>query len=194
MGLNMYTINREIRLDSGERALITLKLEHHTGANKRTISGGELPRGYVSVSITGELAPKGVRYGTNASSYGQIVDALPSDHPIRWAWNNFHLNDLKAGCIHQIDAGIDELGATCEQCGYKWGSAWLVEPIDGLTLRAILSVFGAPNGVTIVTHDRVAVDVLPDYWGAVDYLHKVQPQSIEYAVNYGGWDTKVLTN
>ncbi|MBK9272780.1 MAG: hypothetical protein IPM48_14440 [Saprospiraceae bacterium] len=52
---------------------------------------------------------------------------------IKWldfldVWENWHLNDLTAGCEHQIALGWDSYdehpSEPCPTCGYKYGTAW----------------------------------------------------------------------
>ena len=86
-------------------------------------------------------------------------------------WEKWHLNDLKAGCIHQRaekweDVLLDEskpktqdnmaswtypkdnpkglLTKKCKKCGYKYGSAWLYEPIDKVDLSLICRLLNVP--------------------------------------------------
>ena len=48
-------------------------------------------------------------------------------------WDKWHLNDMKAGCIHQRELGwssYDEHPSEpCPVCGYKYGSSWLKEDL-----------------------------------------------------------------
>lgn len=47
-------------------------------------------------------------------------------------WDAYHLNDLRAGCQHQQDAGYTyekNRGHVCPLCGYKIGTAWKVKNI-----------------------------------------------------------------
>jgi hypothetical protein len=46
-------------------------------------------------------------------------------------WQRWHLNDMRAGCTHQRDArwNMDQLSQPCPVCGYRFGSAWLTEPV-----------------------------------------------------------------
>ena len=47
-------------------------------------------------------------------------------------WERWHLNDMRAGCVHQraMDWNVDEhLGKPCPICGYKYGYVWIFEPI-----------------------------------------------------------------
>jgi hypothetical protein len=40
-------------------------------------------------------------------------------------WDEWHLNDMNAGCVHQTDFA----SAPCPVTGYKWGHAWLFKPL-----------------------------------------------------------------
>lgn len=50
-------------------------------------------------------------------------------------WRRWHLNDMRAACAHQApvydDRGRPDLDATpaCPVTGYRYGHAWLVEPV-----------------------------------------------------------------
>jgi hypothetical protein len=46
-------------------------------------------------------------------------------------WENWHLNDMQAGCTHQraLNWGNDKISKPCPECGYKYGSKWLFEPV-----------------------------------------------------------------
>ena len=45
-------------------------------------------------------------------------------------WKRWHLNDMKAGCIHQRDTKIKyEVGEKCKKCGYRYGHSWLYEEV-----------------------------------------------------------------
>lgn len=62
-------------------------------------------------------------------------------------WHRWHLNDMQSGCIHQesryqADARErpawnneytgstgDTLSGPCAECGYRYGTAWLYEPL-----------------------------------------------------------------
>lgn len=83
--------------------------------------------------------------------YGQICDTLKDciqhgkyrqlNYPwetiakLLEVWDRWHLNSLRAGCEHQRRLGWDSLpheetiGKACPVCGYKYGSAWLHEPL-----------------------------------------------------------------
>jgi len=175
---------KELRLFNGDRARVVLRLKSALPNGRKTIGLDDVPsRGYVRVSIVGEIAPHGVRYGTNAGSYGQIVDSLPSG-ALRDVWQRYHLNDMSAACAHM--SGGAKLGDRCAVCGYSYGTAWLVDVLAVDEIVSVLRVFGAAPDVVIVTHDGVPVAVMPDGVAAGEYLHRVQPHSWDYALTHGG--------
>ena len=64
----------------------------------------------------------------------------------------WHLNDLRAGCAHQTVVHEDgpygrrpslELTAPCPVTGYRYGSAWLLEPVPADELEELRALFGA---------------------------------------------------
>jgi hypothetical protein len=67
-------------------------------------------------------------------SMGTVRDLL--------ALGRYHLNDMKPGCVHQEkNAGLDS--PPCPETGYKWGHAWLVEPLpDWLTADYLRTLLG----------------------------------------------------
>lgn len=61
-------------------------------------------------------------------SAGQIVESLRQWFPEVVPYLKWHLNDMKAECVHQEARGetwILNPSAVCPDCGYKLGSAWL---------------------------------------------------------------------
>lgn len=65
-------------------------------------------------------------------------------------WERNHLNDMNAGCEHQralkwdIDGYDKHPSEPCPKCGYKYGSAWIYEPITKKDLREIVSLLNVP--------------------------------------------------
>jgi len=148
-----------------------------------TVRHGEsLPYGFVRVSVSGELAPKGVRFGTNASSYGQVVrEDMPAN--LRRVWERWHLNDMRAGCEHQGPGS--QLGETCPS-GYGYGTAWLVDPLTVGGAQEILATFDAPIDAVIIARDGLVVDIVP----SGDVLRRMQSlvsYSVYHAVTHEGW-------
>lgn len=71
-------------------------------------------------------------------------------HAIEVLWREWHLNDTVAGCAHQVvPAGIRDadpigyLGDHIKRCpitGYRWGSQWLIKPLNDSALERIASL------------------------------------------------------
>lgn len=68
----------------------------------------------------------------------QLLDATNPQHAELIALSKYHLNGMRAGCIHQTAVYRDgrygrevDLDATppCPITGYKYGSAWLLEEL-----------------------------------------------------------------
>jgi hypothetical protein len=176
---------KDMRLTNGDRARITLRLETVTGVNGETVYHMPTPPKFLRVSISGEIAPKGVRFGTDCGAFGQIYDRLPKPSPLYNAWRSLHLNDMRAGCIHQDSTS--QVGDVCNS-GYSYGSKWLTKLINPAQISDLLRLFGAPDTAVIVSRDSVAVAVFPDYPAAMEFMHNNTSSSIDWAVKYEGWD------
>ena len=66
-------------------------------------------------------------------------------------WRDWHLNDMRAGCAHQTIVREDgpygsrpslTLTKPCPETGYRYGSAWLVEPLTDEAYRTLDRLFG----------------------------------------------------
>jgi len=61
-------------------------------------------------------------------------------------WHLWHLNDMRAGCVHQRALGWDKEGydlhpsEPCPTCGYKYGSAWLKEDVPEDVLAFLVNL------------------------------------------------------
>ena len=94
--------------------------------------------------------------GDSANAYGgqavEVLDDLryssltPSEvQQLRDIWERWHLNNLKAGCIHQGDVDthskdwekLSEVETSKCPEGYRYGSAWLVEPLPYSVVKFI---------------------------------------------------------
>jgi hypothetical protein len=100
---------------------------------------------------------------TDYISYGQITDVLAElttyapgfdagkAAKLAALWERWHLNDMRAGCVHQGEPAYRQgrygpevdLSSVppCPETGYRYGSAWLVEELpEGFEaeLRALL--------------------------------------------------------
>lgn len=110
------------------------------------------------LSITGVEGP--MKNGNCKGSCGQTLNALYNLNTLfdGWTkdkvkklgkvWKKWHLNDMRAGCVHQRELGWkplpykfdpekgrasvdpdDPVGKPCPECGYKYGTQWLWEPV-----------------------------------------------------------------
>lgn len=101
---------------------------------------------------------------------GQIIDDLRTAKPdpqSSWTqadidslvaiWERWHLNTMRAGCAHQPKSSIVyenkpyrrvdlENTPRCPVTGYKWGSAWLAEPIPDDVLVEFHRLMDLPIG------------------------------------------------
>lgn len=178
-------VSKLFRLDSGDRASVSATFTHQSLGQGETVAHDtSLPYGYVRVSIVGEVAPKGVRFGTNASGYGQVREDMPSR--LRRVWARWHLNDMRAGCTHQ-GGPSRVIGEPCPFTGYRYGHAWLVDPLTLSGALDILRAMDAPANVTVLAHDDIAVGVFDSMSEAVAYLHSVTSYSWDHAIRHEGW-------
>lgn len=104
------------------------------------------------LSITGD-GWEANSYGRLVESFGgQCVDELAAEFPaaaeLVRLWDEWHLNDMRAGCEHQRALGWrrydDHPSEPCPTCGYKYGTAWLYEAIPPVVLARLQTAdFGA---------------------------------------------------
>lgn len=95
-----------------------------------------------NLSITGVEGP--LRNGDARGACGQIVMhgfhlisyapgwSAPLVQAFRVCWERWHLNDMQAACEHQRARGetwTTHPSATCPDCGYRLGQAWLMEEL-----------------------------------------------------------------
>ena len=94
------------------------------------------------ISFTGETY---LKHSSRPDSCGQAQGSAPL--ALVALWNRWHLNDMRAGCKHQearyratpaerpthtngyMGTAGDTLSGLCSECGYRYGSAWLFEPL-----------------------------------------------------------------
>lgn len=166
-------------LDSGGGRLVVyagleLRPERIIGSGQ-TVTHGVVPAGSLEVSIVGSTYVA-TRSGSRDRRYrdmvsgGQNVDDIravgtPAALRIADLWDRWHLNGLRAACVHQ-DAAAREIAARlpgysndrarwaeysalpCPE-GYRYGSAWLYEPIPDAVLAELRTLFGKPEGWTL---------------------------------------------
>lgn len=101
---------------------------------------------FLSLGIMGTVWRTRHRTNEDCESAGQIVDHIdpativPADglrlgdiERLCEIWRRWHLNDMRANCAHQAHVWpLPKDLATipvCPETGYKYGTAWLVEPL-----------------------------------------------------------------
>jgi hypothetical protein len=142
----------EVKLE--KTTLETYPDHKDTPLTKETVTHDQVVN-YITLTISG-FAHKTVRsdweYG------GQIIEQIRNlAHPcipqdkldqIVTIWQRWHLNNIKAACIHQTDFGnVDstdwQTKANVEtvKCpkGYRYGSKWLLEPLPQSVIDTIKS-------------------------------------------------------
>ena len=128
------------RTADGARVFVTVETSEQTGHSQTTHH--DPISAWTRISITGEIIEK---YHHEATSGGQITSALLkiTDFAPGWnwgkvrtlvrLWEQYHLNDMKAACAHQVRVGTTtsenlDLTPVCPVTGYRYGRAWLVLP------------------------------------------------------------------
>ena len=100
---------------SGDRTVVTLEVRQRDD-------------GHVYASFISDVYRKHSSY---MSGGGQWQGSAP--RRLKDLWDRWHLNDMRAGCEHQRALGWtsydDHPSEPCPECGYKFGSAWLFEPL-----------------------------------------------------------------
>lgn len=178
--------SKVFRMADGDRCDVLVTMRSEVQGDRMTVDGDRLPYGFVSVSFTGERAPWGVRFGTNASSYGQVRPGLEDDPALSRAWARWHLNGSRAGCRHQ-GGPSREIGEVCPFDGYRYGSAWLIDPLTLDGALDIVRVMDAPASVTVLAHDDVAVGVFSSMQKALAHLQETVSYSWDHAIRNEGW-------
>jgi hypothetical protein len=80
--------------------------------------------------------------GFNGGSVKQLAELIP-----------YHLNATRGACAHQIpDQGFDN--PNCPATGYRYGSAWLVEPLPKGFLAHVKSLFANSDRAKIWEEGR----------------------------------------
>lgn len=132
------------------RVYVDVTVRRRTGEGFRTIEH-ELSGAFDELAITGSVyAGKSGKLDSQFVSGGQCVGDAASvladggrlargaaEADVRLiveAWPRWHLNGMRAGCAHVEPVGDTASGRLdstpeCPVSGYRWGSAWLVEPL-----------------------------------------------------------------
>lgn len=148
------------RTADGTRLWVSIELTRHERPSS-TVEHAEITE-YVRLAIQGE-GFHGRRKRDDIDFTGQTVDTLREvTQPAKgWTvtelqrlatlWERWHLNDMRAGCAHVTPViETDQYGRTvpsltltpvCPVSGYRYGHAWLVEPLPA-EVEAEIRAFG----------------------------------------------------
>lgn len=126
------------------RVYVTVGLTWHD-SEMQTVQH-ETADGFWRLSMVGEVVEFAHRDAATAGQCSEylleVVDpearTLDQIRDMHDTWERWHLNDLQAGCAHQRVVWEDsEYGRRpslsdtlpCPESGYRYGSAWLTEPL-----------------------------------------------------------------
>jgi hypothetical protein len=147
----MSEIMRDVlvgRTGDGSRIYVSAAIQELTReGGYQTVTHETVPT-VTRVSLMGLEVEKGCR---NASSGGQMLerlrDVVKPEPPftvgdvrsLHAIWKRWHLNDTKAGCSHVPEPLWEDSSygprpdlkntPACPETGYRYGHAWLVEPL-----------------------------------------------------------------
>lgn len=132
------------RDDEGNRTMVWVTLTERDEGHRR-------------VSFQGEVKEFGLHLPV-------AIDQSQGSAPValKALWERWHLNDMKAGCSHQeeryradpsarptyrneyVGSTGDTLSGPCSECGYRYGTRWLYEPLPSDIIEQILKAAKGP--------------------------------------------------
>lgn len=133
--------------DDGDEVYVEIELECISGGPRETITHEVFDGTAMRLSVSGHYYDKrAAKQKNDWTGGGQCVEKLRAVTPLAgsWTlqelteladmWDRWHLNDMRAGCVHQTPSKGDarhQLTTTppCPETGYRWGHAWLYEPL-----------------------------------------------------------------
>ena len=114
------------RIDTHERSSMTIDHEPITGYSELAITAGVWNMNHSDFIICGQCQEA----LDNMVTYEAGWDHAKAMR-LKAIWERWHLNGLRAGCAHGLD---------CPE-GYKYGSAWLVEPLPDDIVAELQEMF-----------------------------------------------------
>lgn len=116
---------------------LKIKIKEKRSENFKTVDLTPITPPALCLSISGNIGSRSggqINETLERLTLDNSIDYRPGWNTGRMAhllevWKENHLNDMKAGCRHQNESGEKGLNRLCPQCGYKYGSAWLFEPL-----------------------------------------------------------------
>ena len=136
-----------VHLANKARMAVTLTITHHErtlDSHARTTIDHEEVSSYDAVSFTGDVFPY---RSTRSVSCGQVYGDLPERHPVRIAWERWHLSDMRSHCAHQDESIPWDKNPVCDYIDgegvghmYRCGSKWLVEPVPAEVVTDLVAL------------------------------------------------------
>lgn len=148
----------------GDRVYVTVRLG--TASEAAEAVTHEAVTEVTRLSMTAEVFEPRKR---DAYMAGQCIEALaeitkPASgltpeaiEDMRAVWDRWHLNDMRAGCAHQKvvwetgpygNRPSLDLTPRCPETGYRYGHAWLYEPLPSDVLQRVSAFIDTGEWVT----------------------------------------------
>lgn len=182
-----------VRLANGNRARVELRFSKQDATERETTAHGVIWNP-LRVSFMGDEIGHHCNPALDGSIWGcgQIQDIIRGAMPrVFAAWERWHLNDMRSHCVHQDASQPWDTVPPCPETGYRCGSSWLVEPLTVAGAIECLQAVGAR--ATVIGRDGIALDVIGPDGNVLDAMHKLQGQSVSYAIQYGGYSVTEVT-
>lgn len=149
---------------------VSLKLEIEKKNQRKTTIEHKEVDSYHTLSISGNIRNAGGGQIKDIIRKGLHEYAIPKENlqRILEIWDEYHANDLQAGCTHQVEIPTNienwsELAAKqtklCSS-GYKYGSAWLLKELPVGLVEEVIGLF---KGESVIPEDKMVVEIA-DSW------------------------------
>lgn len=143
------------RTEGGNRLFVSIDLSTiEPDGSTETVRHQFVTEPYRLLTITGAVVDKSGKW----DRCGQVVDQVMiarngwdagKRYLLYRLWHTWHLNDMRAACDHQSVIWEDsdygrrpslDLTSPCPLTGYRYGSAWLLDPLNEATLEAVATL------------------------------------------------------
>jgi len=135
--------------NTGKKMYVELEINQEAETRTAQTTTHETISGYKTLSMCSNGGQNREEIA-DINNYKELFISESDLQTITAIWEKWHLNDMKAACIHQtaFNCNLPKL-ATIEtgKCpnGYKYGSSWLVEPLPEEVITQIISIFEKYN-------------------------------------------------
>lgn len=138
-------------LPGGEAVNVEIRLSSLLEVGQKTIyhepTDAAVPQ--LRLSITGEVTTPRGRFESAGQIRGDVGQVAANEvwteadiASLIRIWSRWHLNDMKPGCAHQDASELppdydSRKHLVCEASGYRYGNAWLYEPLPAEVLDEV---------------------------------------------------------